>query len=100
MKILLSYSEHMYKYHGGKNGGSQKLKEQSFMFNHQKDKHNSLPANFKSQVIRSYSDSLSRQAGEGIFITKMSGEILNSKSEFYQPSIVKVRREVTRGLGY
>ena len=93
-------SEHMYKYHGGKNGGSQKLKEQSFMFNHQKDKHNSLPANFKSQIIRSYSDSLSRQAGEGIFITKMSGEILNSKSEFYQPSIVKVRREVTRGLGY
>ena len=89
-------SEHVYKYQGGKTGGSQKLKDQSFMFNHQKAKHDSLPADFKSEVIRSYSDSLSRQAAESVFITKMSGEILNSKSEFHQPSIVQVRREVTR----
>ena len=45
-----------------------------------------------------YSDSLSRQPGEAIFISKMSGEISNSKSEFHQPSIVKIRREISRGF--
>ena len=56
------------------------------------------PANFKMSVLKSYSDSLSRQAAEGVYISKMQGEILNGRSEFYQPSIVSIRREVTRGL--
>ena len=68
------------------------------MFNHQNDKHAGQPANFKMSVLKSYSDSLSRQASEAVHISKMKGEILNSKSEFYQPSIVKIRREVTVGL--
>ena len=68
------------------------------MFQHQTSKHDGLPSNFKSEIVRSYSDCLSRQAGEAIFINKMSGEILNSKSEFYQPSIVTIRREISRGL--
>ena len=53
---------------------------------------------FKQSVLRSYKDCLSRQAAEGVFISKMEGEILNSKSEFHQPSIVTVRREINRGL--
>ena len=67
-------------------------------FNHQINKHEGQPANFKMSVLKSYSDSLSRQAGEGVYISKMQGEILNGRSEFYQPSIVSIRREVTRGL--
>ena len=47
---------------------------------------------------KSYFFRLSRQAAEGVFISKMEGEILNSKSEFHQPSIVTVRREINRGL--
>ena len=90
--------EHVYKYKGGKNRTSKKLQDQSFMFQHQTSKHDGLPSNFKSEIVRSYSDCLSRQAGEAIFINKMSGEILNSKSEFYQPSIVTIRREISRGL--
>ena len=88
----------MYKYNGGKNKTSKKLQDQSFMFQHQVSKHDGLPSNFKSEIVRSYSDCLSHQAGEAIFINKMSGEILNSKSEFYQPSIVTIRREISRGL--
>ena len=62
------------------------------------NKHEGHPANFKMSVLKSYSDSLSRQAAEGVYISKMQGEILNGRSEFYQPSIVSIRREVIRGL--
>ena len=68
------------------------------MFNHQTSKHNGEPANFKCNVLKSYSDSLSRQAAEATIIRNMTCEILNSKSEFHQPSIVEVRREISRGL--
>ena len=89
--------EHQYNYTGGPNK-LQNLQEKSFIFNHQVNKHEGQPANFKMSVLKSYSDSLSRQAGEGVYISKMQGEILNGRSEFYQPSIVSIRREVTRGL--
>ena len=50
------------------------------------------------KVLRSYKDCLSRQAREGIFISHINGEILNNKSEFHQPAIVTIRREINRGL--
>ena len=71
----------------------------SFIHNHQSEKHNSEPANFHMQVLASYSDPLSRQASEAIHISKMNCEILNGKSEFHQPSIVDVKRSISRGLG-
>ena len=89
--------EHQYNYTGGPNK-LQNLQEKSFIFNHQVNKHEGQPANFKMSVLKSYSDSLSRQAAEGVYISKMQGEILNGRSEFYQPSIVSIRREVIRGL--
>ena len=71
----------------------------SFMVNHQNEKHNGEPANFKIKIIKSYRDPLSRQTAEGVHITRSSrGEVLNSKNEFHQASIVQIRREVTRGL--
>ena len=90
-------SEHSYNYSGGARN-SLDIKKKSFMHNHQISKHNGEPANFKSKVLRSYSDSLSRQAAEATVIRNMNCEILNSKSEFHQPSIVEVRREISRGL--
>ena len=89
--------QHQYNYNGGEKNSS-KIKEKSFIFNHQQEKHNGEPANFKQSVLRSYKDCLSRQAAESVFISKMQGEILNSKSEFHQPPIVTVRREINRGL--
>ena len=46
----------------------------------------------------SYRDPLSRQVAEGVLITRCREEILNSKSEFRQPPIVSVRREVNTGV--
>ena len=77
---------------------SKKLQKESFMYQHQQDKHEGQPASFKMEVLHSFSDCLSRQAAEAVYISKTRGDILNSKSEFHQPPIVKVRREITRGL--
>ena len=77
---------------------NKKLHEKSFIFQHQVDKHQGQEANFKRKVLRSYKDCLSRQASEGVFISNINGEILNNKSEFHQPAIVTIRREINRGL--
>ena len=71
----------------------------SFINKHQMEFHNSEPPNFTSKVIKSFKDPLSRQVTEAILIKNhRGGALLNSKSEFYQPSIVQVRQEVVRGL--
>ena len=90
-------SQHQYNYLGGPNSNT-KLQEKSFIFQHQTSKHQGQEANFKRKVLRSYKDCLSRQASEGIFISHINGEILNNKSEFHQPAIVTIRREINRGL--
>ena len=90
-------SQHQYNYTGGPNG-NRKLHEKSFIFQHQANKHQGQEANFKRQVLRSYKDCLSRQASEAISISKIDGEIFNNKSEFHQPAIVTIRREVSRDL--
>ena len=89
--------EHKYLYTGG-TSNSETIKEKSFLSRHQKEKHLNEPENFKITVLKSYSDCVSRQVGEATHITKCGGEILNSKSEFYQPPKVRVRSEVSRGL--
>ena len=71
----------------------------SFLHNHQVEQHNSEPADFDVKVIKSFKDPLSRQVTEAVLIKNHTGELLNSKSEFYQPPIVRVRSEITRGLG-
>ena len=90
-------SQHQYNYLGGPNS-NKKLHEKSFIFQHQVDKHKGQEANFRRKVLRSYKDCLSRQASEGIFISHINGEILNNKSEFHQPAIVTIRREINHGL--
>ena len=81
--------EHQYNYAGSPNK-LQNFQEKSILFNHQKNKNWGPPANFKMSVLKSYSDSLSRQAGKVVYISKMQGEILYCRSEFYQPSTVIV----------
>ena len=75
-----------------------KSQKDSFMYQHQQDKHDGEPANFKMEVIKSFNDCLSRQAAEAVYISKTEGDILNGKSEFHQPPIVRVRIEIARGL--
>ena len=75
-----------------------KNEESSFMHRHQMDKHNGAPVEFEIKVVRSCKDPLSRQVSEAVLIKSHTGEILNSKAEFYQPPLVRIRSEIIRGL--
>ena len=71
------------------------------MYSHQMECHEGAPAAFTTKVTGSYKDPLSRQVAEAVLITRSSGstsEVLNSKSEFRQPPIVRLRREVNVGI--
>ena len=72
--------------------------EGSFIYKHQVDKHNSEQANFGMKVVRSFKDPLSRQVTEAVMIKNHKGTLLNSKAEFHQSPLVRVRQEIIRGL--
>ena len=72
----------------------------SFLFDHQKEKHNSAPPNFKLRTKRYYgSDRLACQVAEAVSLKMRTGEILNSKTDFSAPPLVTIRKEISRGLG-
>ena len=81
--------EHMGKAH-------EKSKE-SFIHNHQIEKHNGEEADFSVNVIKSFNDPLSRQVYEGIHIRKKISVSLNTKLDYYQPSTYNMRREMLHG---
>ena len=81
--------EHMGKAH-------EKSKE-SFIHNHQIEKHNGEEADFSVNVIKSFNDPLSRQVYEGIHIRKNVSVSLNTKLDYYQPSTYNMRREMLHG---
>ena len=76
----------------------EKNKTDSFIHNHQEERHSGDPPDFEVSVVGSYRDPLSRQVAEGVLITRCKEELLNSKAEFKQPPIVRVRREVNTGV--
>ena len=76
-----------------------KKHDNSFMHLHQEKSHNNENENFKLSVTRFYgNDRLSSEIAEAVILRQRTGEILNLKSEFYNPPIVKVTRSVQRGL--
>ena len=81
--------EHTYKYNAAHSD--------SFMWKHQQEAHNCQPAAFKTRVTGSFQDCLTRQVDEGVAIRRCKTEVLNSKSEWHQPSLWKVRSEIERG---
>ena len=69
-----------------------------FMFRHQVERHDSKPVEFEMKVVKSFRDPLSRQVTEAILIKNHQGELLNSKSEFHQPSLIRIHSEIVKGL--
>ena len=80
--------EHANNYTRGEN--------ESFMKKHQTTSHAGVPATFKARVVESYKDCLTRQIAEGVYIRRSNNEVLNSKSEWHQPALWKVRCELSR----
>ena len=78
---------------------NEKKHDNSFMHLHQEKSHNNENENFKLSVTRFYgNDRLSCEIAEAVILRQRTGEILNLKSEFHNPPIVKVTRSVQRGL--
>ena len=70
--------------------------QDSFILQHQNEEHDCLPADFTAKVTGTYRDCLSRQVAEGVAIRRCRNKTLNSKSEWHQPSLWKVRSELER----
>ena len=85
-------------------GGHQTLyagaSAKSFMKNHQDGRHDGEPANFKCTVMQKFRDALTRQVSESQNIANGMNvvELCNSRAEYHQPQIVRVSRQVQRGL--
>jgi hypothetical protein len=67
------------------------------MWKHQHESQNRQLAAFKTRVTGSFKDYLTRQVDEEVAIRRGKTEVLNSKSEWHQPSLWKVRNEIERG---
>ena len=72
----------------------------SFIKKHQNECHDNNPPNMKVNCLKSFKDSLSRQVSEGLYIFKTQEDenikLLNSKSEWRQPSLIEMRQEIVR----
>ena len=66
------------------------------MFKHQQDQHHGAQADFKASVKYRFKDCLSRQIAEGVAIRRCDKIVLNSKAEWHQPAIWRVRSELSR----
>ena len=75
---------------------SKKGGEDSFMVKHQQEKHTGQPPNFTGEVVGAFRDCLSRQVSEGVCIRRSKANIMNSKSEWHQPALWRVRSEIER----
>ena len=56
---------------------------------------NSLCRKSNVKVIGCFKDSFSRQISEGVHIRRSSYDVLNSKAEWHQPALWRVRNELT-----
>ena len=80
--------EHLNKYEG--------RKTDSFMLKHQTNFHPDQPVDFKAKVIGNFNDCLSRQVAEGVEIRRCEYEVMNTKTEWHQPALWRIRSEIER----
>ena len=74
----------------------EKKEKESFIYKHQSQKHAGVLPNFKAKVPYSFQDCLSRQTAEGVCIRRCKKDIMNSKTEWHQPSLWRVRSELSK----
>ena len=80
--------EHLAKFEG--------KKADSFMLKHQSDHHIGQPVEYSAEVIATFNDCLSRQVAEGVEIRRCEHAVMNTKSEWHQPALWRIRSEVER----
>ena len=90
-------TEHKSKF----NSKDQKVKDGSFIYKHQVEKHDGNEPNMKMKVEKTFRDNLTRQITESVYIYRTEEqteyELMNTKSEWHAPSFYTVRRTIGHG---
>ena len=90
-------TEHKSKF----NSKDQKVKDGSFIYKHQVEKHDGNEPNMKMKVEKTFRDNLTRQITESVYIYRTEEqteyELMNTKSEWHAPSLYTVRRTIGHG---
>ena len=73
-----------------------RTKEESFIKKHEEECHGGQEVQFKAKVTHTNKDCLSRQIREGVLIRRSYRPLFNSRTEWFQPPIFRVRNEVVR----
>ena len=82
-------AEHMDKFRNGH--------QDSFMRKHQSRMHQGVAPDYTAKVTGRTRDCLTRQVREAVQIRRCQVPILNSKTEWHQPSLYRVQNEIYRG---
>ena len=91
--------EHVSKF----NSKVQATREESAFYKHMETKHGGIQPNqtfgdlFDIKVLKAYKKPFTRNAEEGTYIANHNGELLNSKSEWHQPRIVRTKITIVQG---
>ena len=85
--------EHM---SGGHRTGKAGERESTFVRKHMEECHQGMHADFRGRVIKQNKDSFSRQVREGVLIRRSTRNMMNSKSEWFQPPIYRIRNDIIR----
>ena len=59
-----------------------------------REKHESEADNFVAKVTHCNTDCLTRQVREGVLIRKSQKQVMNSKAEWFQPPLYRIRNEI------
>ena len=73
-----------------------KDEESSFMRKHMEDCHRGEEEDFRAEVTNTNKDCLTRLVREGVLIRRCQDPLLNTRSEWHQPSLYRVQAEVVR----
>ena len=68
--------------------------EDSFMKKHMQEKHLGEEEDFRAKVTHVNKDCLTRQVREGVLIRRCRKELMNTRSEWFQPPLYRIRSEM------
>ena len=69
-------------------------REAGFAHRHMEQCHQGMESRFRAKVTKSNKDSMTRQVREGVMIRRTRRVMMNSRSEWFQPPIYRIRSEV------
>ena len=71
--------------------------ESSFVRKHMEEAHKEREGDFRAKVTHTNKDSLSRQIREGVLIRREKRGLMNTKSEWFQPPLVRIQSNIVKG---